>query len=520
MPRCAEVEEKAADLQRVNRLKAQFLSNMSHEFRTPLNSLLSLTRLLLDRTDGDLTPEQEKQANYLWKTAHDLSGMVNDLLDLAKIEAGRITVRPVEFQTEALLGTLRGMMRPVLGDKNVEFVVGTPEGITPLYSDEAKIAQILRNLMSNAFEFTEQGEVRVSARMAPGGREVVFTVADTGIGIAPEHLEYIFEEYTQVETPLHHKARGTGLGLALSRKLAGLLGGRIEVESTPGRGSVFSVTLPVRYSPAEARAAETLGRVDGFRRQVVVVEDDDPACLLYEKHLQGTGIQPLHAKTLAEARELLRNTQPLAIVLDVLLKGENGFDLLAEIKAQERLSEIPVLVATILDEADKGFALGADDYVTKPVSRNLLLGRLDRLARSVPVEKILVVDDDERARYVVKGSLAGTKYQTLEAASGVEGLEIARREHPDLIILDLVMPGMTGFEVLEQLRADPATARTPVIIATAQTLDEKEHRFLREAATAVLSKGATGRDTVLGLVNTAVMKRADAAGGEFRAVRS
>ena len=240
----AELDERADHLRRADEVKTRFLSNMTHEFRTPLNSILALTRLLLDHVDGELSPEQERQVYFIRKSAENLSELVNDLLDLAKVEAGKIVVRPAEFEVRNLFGALRGMLRPLLLNTSVNLVFDEPEGIPPLNTDEGKVSQILRNFISNALKFTEQGEVRVSAKLSPDGRSVVFSVTDTGIGIAPEHQDIIFQEFTQLENAVQRKVRGTGLGLPLSKKLAELLGGSVSVASELGLGSTFSATHP------------------------------------------------------------------------------------------------------------------------------------------------------------------------------------------------------------------------------------------------------------------------------------
>ena len=243
----AELDEKARELRRADDIKTQFLSNLSHEFRTPLNSIFALSSLLLERTDGELTSEQEKQVGFIRKAADSLLELVNDLLDLSKIRAGKIEVRPVEFSTATLFSALRGMLRSLQVNPAVALVFEEPDGVPWLYTDEGKVSQILRNFVSNALKFTERGEVRVSARYDEGNRTVTFTVSDSGIGIAADDQERIFEEFTQLEHPAQSKFKGTGLGLPLCRKLAELLGGRIELESEVGVGSKFSLTLPERY---------------------------------------------------------------------------------------------------------------------------------------------------------------------------------------------------------------------------------------------------------------------------------
>jgi signal transduction histidine kinase len=243
----AELDEKAEHLRRADQMKTRFLSNMSHEFRTPLNSILAIGRLLQLRTDGELTGEQEKQVGFILKGAQDLAELVDDLLDLAKVEAGKISVRPTEFRLEHLFGALRGMLRPLLVTETVKLVFEDAEHIPPLYTDEAKVSQVLRNFLSNALKFTERGEVRVSAALSEDGQRVALSVADTGIGIAPQDHDKVFDDFRQLDSSTSRGHGGTGLGLSICRRLATMLGGRIALESAPGRGSTFTLHVPTRF---------------------------------------------------------------------------------------------------------------------------------------------------------------------------------------------------------------------------------------------------------------------------------
>lgn len=377
----AELDEKADHLRRADEMKSHFLSNMSHEFRTPLNSILALTRLLLDRLDGDLSSEQEKQVTFIRKAATDLSELVNDLLDLAKIEAGKIEVRPASFAVSTLFSTLRGMLRPLLVGASVDLVFEEPEGLPTLYSDEGKVSQILRNFLSNALKFTEQGEVRVSASLCDDGQRVRFAVSDTGIGIPPEHQAQIFTEFVQLDNPLQKQAKGTGLGLPLCRRLAELLGGSVGVTSDLGIGSTFSVTLPLRYAAlAEMPVApvEPPSSPEPGQPVVLVVEDNEELLFVYERYLAGTGFGFLPARTVRSARHHLARLRPHAILLDILLPDESSWALLAELKNNPATATIPVLVATTEADQQKGLALGADAYGVKPITREWLLTQLAR----------------------------------------------------------------------------------------------------------------------------------------------
>jgi signal transduction histidine kinase len=382
----AELDEKAEQLKRADVLKTRFFSQMSHEFRTPVNSILALTRLLLDRVDGELTDEQEKQVGFIRQAAQELGDLVSDLLDLVKVEAGYSVVRPGPLHVPVLFNTLRAMFRPLAANPAVALVIEDPPPLPALLTDESKVAQILRNFISNALKFTERGEVRVAAAPAPDGRHVRFSVADTGIGIAPADQERIFEEFGQLENPIQKRVRGTGLGLALSRRLAQLLGGTLSLDSAPGRGSTFALHLPLITAEAPA--------------------------------VPGT------ASTAARPR------------------------------------------------------------------------------------RILIVDDDEIARYVLKGHLAGQRAVILEATDGRQGLRLAQAEAPDFIFLDLVMPGLDGRAVLEQLAANPATRGIPVLILTSQVLDAGERRWLEERAAVVLSKDFSAQAGAAEVISAALEKAA------------
>jgi signal transduction histidine kinase len=252
----AELDDKAAQLRDANELKSRFLSYMSHEFRTPLTSMTSITGILLSKLDGPLTPEQQKQVEFLRGSARELTDMVNDLLDLAKVEAGRITISPAWFEMVDLFAALRGMFKPIVNSNSISLVFDEPEGEIKLYTDDKKLSQILRNFISNALKFTQTGEVRVSARLIDAGH-VEFAVTDTGIGIAPEHVQNLFMDFVQLNVPLQRRLRGTGLGLSLARKFAELLGGRVGVESEVGKGSRFWVVMPLRYDPETEAGAPT-----------------------------------------------------------------------------------------------------------------------------------------------------------------------------------------------------------------------------------------------------------------------
>lgn len=373
----AELDERAEQLRLANEAKTRFLSNVSHEFRTPVNAIRALGRMLLQRADGELTSEQERQVNYIAQAATQLGQFVDDLLDLAKVEAGKVEIRPELFTVADLFGALRGMLKPLLVNESVALVFSGFEALPPLVTDRGKLSQILRNLLSNALKFTERGSVTVTAFAVDEGKSVRFQVVDTGIGIANADLERIFDEFVQINSPLQSKVKGTGLGLPLSRRLAETLGGALTVESVLGRGSTFTITLPRIHAPASREPAS-----------------------------------------------------------------------------------------------------GASIGTVEP-----------------RVGRVLIVDDDEIERYALRQVLALPADHVVEAADGIEGLRLARQSKPDLMFLDLTMPGMQGFDLLSEIRADAEMRNTPVIIFTSRDLDADDRRRL-VAADAIVLKSALSREVV------------------------
>jgi signal transduction histidine kinase/CheY-like chemotaxis protein len=481
----AELDEKADHLRRADELKSRFLSNMSHEFRTPLNSIIALTRLLINRTDGDLTGEQERQVFYIRRAAESLAELVNDLLDLAKVEAGKTVVRPVSFEVGELCSALRGMLRPLLLNDSVPLVFENCEGLPRMYTDESKIAQILRNFISNALKFTESGEIRVSARLSEDDEEMIFTVSDTGIGIDPADQERIFQDFVQVANPLQGQVKGTGLGLPLSRRLAELLGGSVRLDSTPGVGSTFSASIPRVYRLSPSGQSEEEWQLDASRIPVAVVECALPELVLYENFLKDSAFQFIPARSMEEARLALQRVRPGAILAHSRMLGEQASAFFADLKALPDPQPAVVAIADPEDLHFAGLAGQVDAWTHAPVDREWLLATLTSLTGPSRAARILVIDDDEVFRYLMRQDLRHFASEMLEASSGPDGLDVARRETPDLILLDLKMPGLDGFAALRELKADALTSRIPVIVATSRDLSPEEETLLAPAAAVV-----------------------------------
>jgi signal transduction histidine kinase/CheY-like chemotaxis protein len=446
----AELEERADYLRRADETKSRFLSNMSHEFRTPLNSIRALTQILLDRADGPLSSEQEVQLNFIRGSAQNLGELVDDLLDIAKIEAGKIDVRPTQFSIADLFSALRGMLRPLLVSDKVALRFDVADDLPPLLSDEGKLSQILRNLISNALKFTERGEIRVSAHLSEDR--------------AP-----------------------------LCRRLATVLGGAISLESTPGVGSVFSVRLPLRLptaAPDVPLAPELLAIAPGLI-PVLVVEDQSDEQMIYAKMLAGTAYGTIPARNLRQASEGLALAKPAAVLLDIQLGYETTWKWLGELKSDPATAALPVIVVTSVEDPRKSAALGADAYLDKPVSRVALLDVLNELTRA----RVLIIDDDPASRYTIRKCFQDQPYQILEAANAREGMRTAVAMRPEFIVLDLNLPDRRGEEVLDELAGDEGTSDIPVLIATSENLTPALRERLGGAA-AVLSKAELSRESL------------------------
>ena len=491
----AELDEKATSLRRADELKSRFLSDMSHEFRTPLNSILALSSLLLDETDGKLTSEQKRQVVYVRRAAESLNGLVNDLLDLAKVESGKIEVHRAQFNVADLTSALRGMFRPlVIGD--VALVIEDPVGLS-IVSDEGKLSQILRNFLSNAVKFTEQGEIRLSVTEDDG--MVRFEVRDTGIGIAAEDIERIFEDFVQVYGQKQRQVRGTGLGLPLSKRLAELIGGHIEANSEVGKGSVFAVIVPDGFAETADATATAAERTR--QSPVLVVEDEQADLLVAMSLLDAASIKSRQARTLDEARASIAAELPAAIVLDIRFGEGDAWNFLEEVKSNPETRQIPVLVMTATDDEAHALTLGADVFVKKPVDRRNLVRSLLRLLNRKPALNVLHVDDDETARYAVKQMLFGAGRQLRQSASVEDALEAIRREPPDVILLDLHFPDSDGYAMLAEMQRGPAR-RIPVIMLTSAIVYDATRQRL-SGAFAILSKRDLARDTLIDSIDAA-----------------
>ncbi|HVQ12991.1 MAG TPA: ATP-binding protein, partial [Vicinamibacterales bacterium] len=493
----AELDERADHLRRADELKTRFISNMTHEFRTPVNSILALTGLLAERLH--LPADSKDELFYIRKSGQQLSELVDDLLDIAKVEAGKIEVRPAPFEVSALFGALRGMLRPLLVNQALTLTFDVQPDLPPMFSDENKVSQILRNFISNALKYTERGEIIVSARATPKRDAIEFAVADTGIGIPEMDIDRVFEEFVQIDNPLQRGSKGTGLGLPLSKRLAELLGGQISVESTLGVGSTFSVVIPLVHRDGTQTAVTP---VQPGKSGVLIVEDSDEDVMIYERAFASTRFQAILARSVPGALTALEVVKPSAIVLDIHLNGDDIWDFLARLKREEATARIPIIVASTVDDKQKGFALGADAYGVKPIDRGWLLETLEGLCPAGGAVRVLSVDDEEAARFIIREMLNDKHFEIIEADSGQEALRRLDETRPDVVLLDLRLTDMTGFDVYDRLRRTSAGARVPVVMVTSQRLTDNDRRRIGD--TAVIPKDKLTRDALVSAINAAV----------------
>ncbi|HET9087210.1 MAG TPA: ATP-binding protein [Acidobacteriaceae bacterium] len=484
----AELDERADYLRRASELKSSFLSNMSHEFRTPLNSMLALSRMLLERMDGELSPEQDRQIRFIQQSARELAEMVNDLLDLAKVEAGRLEINSKNFQISDLFGALRGMLKPLLADNSLNLVFESADELPPLSTDEQKVSQVLRNFISNAIKFTPAGEVRVYA--AVNGNDVEFFVSDTGIGISEFDQRIIFEEFAQVDSAMQRRVKGTGLGLPLSRKLAELMGGSVDVSSTIGQGSTFRLKIPRVYPGATLREKLPLPAFDPGKKWILIVEDNPETAFIYSRYLGNAGFESHCVSSIEEAKRVLGKSAPVVLILDILLRSEISWDFLRELKADPAYHNIPVLVMSVVDDEHKVYGLGADSFLTKPFSPDRMIAEIIRLSSESVRPRVLMIDDNEVSRYLLRGILPDYQFEVFEAREGREGVKMAQELQPSIIFLDFYLPDMNGLEILKDLKESHRTASIPIVLHSTKTLEESELRLCREHSVVIFSKQA------------------------------
>jgi PAS domain S-box-containing protein len=497
-----------------NRAKSTFLANMSHELRTPLNAIIGYSEMLREEaeesgSDG-LVPDLEK----IRTAGKHLLELINNILDLSKIEAGRMDLYYEQFSVGRLIDEVLATISPLVEHNRNRLLVEQDLAIDTMHADLTKVRQVLLNLLSNASKFTEGGAITLRARSSQSAAPptIIFEVSDTGIGMTPEQLGGLFQEFSQADASTTRKYGGTGLGLAISRRFCQMMGGDIAVRSEAGVGSTFSVTLPLRQAaaanpPAQRGEAERsfVGVPTGS--PVLVIDDDPEARELVARTLSREQLRVITAASGAEGLAMARETRPAAITLDVMMPDMDGWAVLSALKADPELQQVPVIMLTMVDDKQRGFALGAAEYLMKPVDRERLIGAISSHhgQRSGP-PNILVVEDDQSTREMLRRMLEREGWQVSEADNGEAALGRVAERRPDLILLDLMMPKMDGFEVINALRATSIWRSIPIVVLTAMDLTAADRLRLNGYVEKVLQKGGYNHEELLNDVRGLVLR--------------
>jgi signal transduction histidine kinase/CheY-like chemotaxis protein len=489
----SEIEEKSRQLASASEHKSQFLASMSHELRTPLNAIIGLTEMIVTNAAKFGAEKVLEPLRRVNAAGTHLLGLINEVLDLSKIEAGKLDLNPEPVNLSRLIDEVIGTAGQLAEKNQNRLVVDGADNLGPLITDPMRLKQILLNLLSNACKFTKEGEVALRVRQVADGRDwIELAVSDTGIGMTAEQQAKLFQDFTQADSLTARRYGGTGLGLALSRKLARMMCGDVTVTSEAGKGSTFTVRLPSSREAQEVPLAE-VGR-DGARTMqsdcILVIDDDPTARELISHRLEAEGFSVVTATGGLEGLKRAKELRPRAITLDVMMPDLDGWSVLAALRQDAQLSEIPVIMVTILDEQRRGMALGAIGYLTKPIDRERLNALVQRFRAPARGAKILLVEDDPVQRERARAWLEPQQWIVTEAANGREALRSIREERPDLILLDLMMPEMDGFQLVAALQQESGWRDIPVIVITAMDLTAADRARLNSGIESVLVKNS------------------------------
>ena len=493
-----ELEGANRRIQETDRLKSQFIANMSHELRTPMNSIIGFSEILAERLQGRIEQKHLGFLHHIHASGQHLLGMINDILDLSKIEAGKMEIFPEVFAVAPVIESVCHVMRGTAKTMR-PFTIDVPNDLPQVETDLAKFKQILFNLISNAVKFSPPDKP-ITIRASAAADSLTVSVHDEGVGIDPAHHALIFEEFRQVDGTARREFGGTGLGLALVKKFVELQGGTLTLDSELGKGSTFTFTLPTRSQAAVVTPMAEMPSKEEKRDRVLVVEDDANAYDLIASALGSAGFLSVRARHGDEALRMARESKPIAVTLDVVLPGVDGWEVLKRLKNDEATRGLPVVIVSMVDNRDLGIALGADDYFVKPVDRDRLLERLREIRKrpgNGAETRLLIIDDDAAVHDLLREELTTLGYTIATAFSGEEGVKSAVQQTPDVIILDLMMPGMTGFEVAASLKDDPRTTNIPILVLTSKDVTSEERKMLLSKVTGFVRKGMSARDQLV-----------------------
>jgi len=481
------------EMREIDRLKSQFLANMSHELRTPLNSIIGFSRVILKGIDGPVTDLQQSDLTAIYNSGQHLLGLINDILDLSKIEAGKMELAFEEVNISEVVNSVMSTATGLVKDKPIKLLKAVPEDLPTANADAIRVRQVLLNLISNAAKFTDEGSVTVDAQVQPGPAglpEILVRVTDTGLGISEQDQTKLFQAFSQVDDSPTRKTGGSGLGLSISQRLIHLHGGEIGIKSGLGQGSTFYFTLPIYHHKDPAS--------EGQGKLILAIDDDPQVISLYERYLEAAGYQVGALTDPSQAVQRAMELQPFAITLDIMMPGYDGWQVLNSLKSSRSTRDIPVVICSIVEEQERGFSLGAADYLVKPILEEDLVLSLDRLNADGSIREVLVIDDDLNDLNLMAKILNDHgRYKPTLAQGGKMGWEMIRAQPPHAVILDLFMPDMDGFKLLESMRAHEKYREIPVIVVSGGDLTPEQQKQLTDFGQRLISKSSLSEQDLI-----------------------
>ncbi len=488
--------------------KGTFLANMSHELRTPLNAVIGLSEMLFEDAKEKKDESLVEPLQRINRAGKHLLDLINSILDLSKIEAGKIELVLEEFDIKMMMNDIKILSEPLAAKKANQLVLTVDDALGKMVADSVKVKQIIINLISNACKFTEKGQVKISARKEKD--MIVFEVSDTGIGMTPDQLSNLFQAFTQGDATTTRKYGGTGLGLTISKKLCELMGGRITVVSEVEKGTTFTVAIPLIVQKHEVSSAALVSGLSSKQlsqftvqasdknKKILIIDDDDTSRAIIVRFLKEQGYETLEAKSGEEGVQLARSAAPGIVILEIALTGAiTGWDVIALLKGFPETKDIIIIVISIMDEKNKGYSLGAVDYLVKPIERKVLLDTVEKFRKGATgLSKVLVVDDEEDTRVFFRSVLEKSNWIVTEAKNGKEAIDQLKQMQPDVILLDLMMPVMDGFDFLDYLRKTPHWLSIPVLVVTAKVLTPEDRERLSGKVFQIIQKSSHTKDDI------------------------
>ena len=491
-------EDAVKEMREIDKLKSQFLANMSHELRTPLNSIIGFSRIILKGIDGPVTDLQQQDLTAIYNSGNHLLGLINDILDLSKIEAGKMELTFDEVDLEKLIKSVMSTVTGLVKDKPIRLVEKVASNLPKIHADPMRVRQILINLFSNAAKFTDEGTITVTANLEEnqdGLSNILISVIDSGPGISKEDQEKLFLPFSQVDASATRKTGGTGLGLSICQQLVHMHGGEIGIDSSVGNGSTFYFTLPAHRVKDQQ---DDLGREQPDNRIILAIDDEPQIITLYQRYLQPQGYQVIGLTKPALAKERIKELKPYAVTLDIMMPGYDGWQVLTDIKSDPETHDIPVIICSILEDTKKGYTLGASDYIIKPIIEDDLMGALDRLNKDGAIHEVLVIDDDPDDLRLLGKLLSETdRYKPILAEGGRAGWDAIASHPPHVILLDLFMPELDGFKIIEKLKHSPVLKEIPVIVISGGDLTIAQQEKLLALNHHIIQKGSLNPDELI-----------------------